>query len=353
MEALYQILCIIFRKFQKEIKVKIFITLLCIVTLSLHAKDYSENPKTKLFIESMVKKHNFKRSYLLELFSNVKVQKSALRFFVKRPKKKLTQKEKVRLQNLYPKHGSWDRYVKLKVTPKRIQQGRAFMKRYQSTFDEVEKHYGVPREYIAAIIGIESAYGTNVGKYPVFDTLTTLAFEKNRRNRFFKSELEKFILLSYRQEFNPKNVKGSYAGAIGLGQFMPSNYEAYGVDFNDDGKIRLQQAQDAIASVANYLKRNGWRRDEVVAARVSYAGNRVTAFKTGYKRTYHRKNLKGLAPKYGKWDYHDKVRLIKLNRTAYDELWYAAKNFYVITRYNHSAYYAMSVHQLAMQIKTK
>ncbi len=353
MEALYQILCIIFRKFQKEIKVKIFIILLFIVTLSLHAKDYSENPKTKLFIESMVKKHNFKKSYLLELFSNVKVQKSALRFFVKRPKKKLTEKQKVRLQKLYPEHGAWDRYVKLKVTPKRIQQGRAFIKRYQSTFDEVEKHYGVPSEYIAAIIGIESFYGVNVGKYPVFDTLTTLAFEKNRRNRFFKSELEKFILLSYRQEFNPKNVRGSYAGAIGLGQFMPSNYEAYGVDFNNDGKIRLQQAQDAIASVANYLKRNGWRRDEAVAARVSYAGNRFKAFKTGYKRTYHREKLKGIEPKYGKWDYRDKVRLIKLNRTAYDELWYAAKNFYVITRYNHSAYYAMSVHQLAMKIKTK
>ncbi len=332
---------------------KIFITLLFIVTLSLHAKDYSENPKTKLFIESMVKKHNFKKSYLLELFSNVKVQKSALRFFVKRAKKKLTQKQKVRLQKLYPEHGTWDRYVKLKVTPKRIHQGRVFLKRYQSTFDEVEKRYGVPREYIAAIIGIESVYGVNVGKYPVFDTLTTLAFEKNRRNRFFKSELEKFILLSYRQEFNPKNVRGSYAGAIGLAQFMPSNYEAYGVDFNDDGKIRLQQAQDAIASVANYLKRNGWRRDEEVAARVSYTGNRFKAFKTGYKHTYHREKLKGIEPKYGKWDYNDKVRLIKLNRTAYDELWYAAKNFYVITRYNHSAYYAMSVHQLAMKIKTK
>lgn len=353
MEALYQILCIIFRKFQKEIEVKIFIILLFIVTLSLHAKDYSEDPKTKLFIESMVKKHDFKRSYLIELFSNVKVQKSALRFFVKRPKKKLTEKQKVRLQKLYPKHGAWDRYVKLKVTPKRIQQGRAFIKRYQSTFDEVEKHYGVPKEYIAAIIGIESAYGVNVGKYPVFDTLTTLAFEKNRRNRFFKSELEKFILLSYRQEFNPKNVRGSYAGAIGLGQFMPSNYEAYGVDFNGDNRITLQKPEDTIASIANYLKKNGWRKGEEVATRVSYEGERFSQYKTGYKRTYKRKELKGIEPKNGRWDYHGKIRLIKLNRTKYDELWYGAKNFFVITRYNHSAYYAMSVHQLAMQIKTK
>ena len=214
----------------------------------------------------------------------------------------------------------------------------------------IEKDFVVPQEYVAAIIGIETVYGGNVGKYPVFDTLTTLAFEKNRRNKFFKKQLKKFIELSQTEKFNPKDVYGSYAGAIGLGQFMPSNYKAYGVDFNGDGRITLQKAGDAIASVANYLQKNGWRKNEEVATRVSYDGMRFRAYKTGYKKTYNRDDLKGISPKE-KWDYKGKVRLIKLNKKNYDELWYGAKNFFVITRYNHSAYYAMSVHLLAMKIR--
>jgi len=201
-------------------------------------------------------------------------------------------------------------------------------------------------------MGIESAYGKNVGKYPVFDTLSTLSFEKNRRNKFFKKELIKFIHLSKTEKFNPKNVYGSYAGAIGLGQFMPSNYEAYGIDFNGDGRITLQKQQDAIASIANYFKKNGWKKGEPVATRVKYEGLRFKSYKTGYTKTYWRKDLKGITPYYA-WNYKGKVRLIKLNKKKYDELWYGAKNFFVITRYNHSAYYAMSVHQLATLLAKK
>ena len=133
---------------------------------------------------------------------------------------------------------------------------------------------------------------------------------------------------------------------------MPSNYEAYGVDLNQDGKISMQNPIDAIASIANYLKKNGWRVGEPVATRVSYVGERFKKYKTGYDRTYNRAALKGIVPKK-RWVYHDKVRLIKLNRKDFDELWYGAKNFYVITRYNHSAYYAMSVHQLAQAMTAK
>jgi len=318
-----------------------------ILTAPIFAKDYTKNQDAINFINMMVKEHNFKRDYLEKLFSNVTVQKTPLRLISRKP----TKKPSKALQKKYPKHGAWDRYIKHKVTQKRTKQGISFIKKHQSTFKKVEKEYGVPIEYIAAIIGIESVYGGNVGKYPVFDTLTTLAFEKNRRSKFFKSELKKFILLSYRQKFNPKNVKGSYAGAIGLAQFMPSNYEAYGVDFNKDGKVSLQNPHDAIASVASYLSKHGWRKGEKVATRVSYKGIRFKAYKTGYNKKYNRSQLKGITPKYGKWNYNKKVRLIKLSRKDYDELWYGAKNFYVITRYNHSAYYAMSVHQLAMKIK--
>ncbi len=324
---------------------KYFIFLLLLVH-SLYAKDYTKNPLTQKFIDEMVIEYNFKFTYLQKLFLDVKKQEIPLKFFAKK-----REKPSKALQKKYPLHGAWERYVKLKVTPKRIKNGVAFIKRYKKVFQKVENRYGVPKEYIAAIIGIESIYGKNMGKFPVFDTLTTLAFEPNRRNGFFKKELKKFIQLCYKNSINPKNVKGSFAGAIGLGQFMPSNYEAYGVDFNHDSKVSLLHPADAIASIANYLKKNGWRRGEEVATRVSYEGNRFNKYKTGYDRLYFRHRLKGISPKYGRWNYNKKVRLIKLSKTDYDELWYGAKNFYVITRYNHSAYYAMSVHQLATKIK--
>jgi membrane-bound lytic murein transglycosylase B len=183
----------------------------------------------------------------------------------------------------------------------------------------------------------------------VFDTLSTLSFIKNRRNRFYQSELEALILFCIRNDISIKNVKGSHFGAIGLGQFMPSNYEYYGVDFNGDGKIRMQNPVDAIGSIANYLHKNGWKKGEEVAIRARYNGSRFRRYKTGYKKLYNLKKLKGIKPR-GRWRYKGKVRLIKLNRAKYDELWIAARNFRVITRYNHSAYYAMSVHQLAQMI---
>ncbi len=325
------------------------------LSLYVDAKDYRQNTRAIKTMKVLKNKYHFSQSELDKLFSNVKVQRSALRAFLPRKQQKRRKETRSKAQiekakMLRKKYGSWGRYSRLKINKQRTQQGVDFINKYSSIFKRVEKRFGVPKEYITAIIGIETAYGRNVGHYPVFDTLSTLAFEKNRRNKFFSNQLIKFLSLSKTQRFNPRNVYGSYAGAIGLGQFMPSNYDAYGVDFNNDGRITLQQPADAIASVANYLKKNGWRSGEPVATRVSYSGTRFTQYKTGYKHTYKRKNLRGIKPKVP-WDYDNKVRLIKLSRKSHDELWYGAKNFFVITRYNHSSYYAMSVHQLALKIK--
>jgi len=328
---------------------KYIILTILILSINLHAKDYTQNKQTIEFIEMMSKKHNFEKSYLYHLFSDVAFQKTPLKLYGS-SKKKQKKDSKIKRQVW---HGSWDRYVKHKVTSKHIEQGVSFISKYQSTFDKVEKKYGVPTEYITAIIGIETIYGKYVGNYPVFDTLTTLAFEKNRRNEFFKKELEEFILLTYGLNINIKNVNGSYAGAIGLGQFMPSSYKYYGVDFNKDGEVNMFQPQDVIASVANYLHKHGWESDGKVATRVSYKGKRFQKYKTGFRTKYDRKTLKGIKPKHGQWNYDEKVRLIKLSKKRYDELWYGANNFYVITRYNNSSYYAMSIHKLAQKIKEK
>jgi len=324
---------------------------------TIDAKNYTKDPQVMAVMNELVKKHHFSYSELRRLFSYVKVQKSALRAFTPRHKQKRrkdtrTPAQKEKAKRVANRYGSWGRYSRHIVSDKRVETGITYVKKHRKTFERVEKKYGVPKEYIAAIIGIESAFGKNVGKYPVFDTLATLAFEKNRRNKFFKKQLIEFLKLSKTEKFNPKNVKGSYAGAIGLVQFMPSNYKHYGVDFNKDGRISLQSPEDAIASVANYFKKHGWRTGEPVATRVKYKGTRFTKYKTGYKHTYHRRYLKGIEPRQ-KWDYKNKVRLIKLNKKNYDELWYATRNFRVITRYNHSSYYAMAVHQLAQKIKER
>jgi membrane-bound lytic murein transglycosylase B len=331
------------------------IWIIFVLSTLVSAKDYTKNPRAIKVMNTLVKEHGFSYSQLRLLFSHIRVQQIPLEAFLPRHKRKVRKEHRTpeqikRAKEVWNRYGSWGRYARLKVNKARVNQGVAYIKKHRAIFDAVERKYGVPKEYIAAIIGIESAYGRNVGKYPVLDTLATLAFEKNRRNRFFTNQLIKFLALSKKEQFNPKRVKGSYAGAIGLCQFIPSNYLPYGVDFNKDGKITLQRPADAIASIANYFKKNGWRTGEPVATRVSYEGDRFYGLKTGYRHTYHRRDLKGIKPKEP-WDYNEKVRLIKLNKKRYDELWYGAKNFFVITRYNHSSYYAMAVHQLAMRIK--
>jgi membrane-bound lytic murein transglycosylase B len=327
-------------------QIQVLLILLLLWTGTVEAKDYNNKREVKNFINMMVKKHHFNKKKLQKLFRNVKFQQGALGMFNPKYRKKPKKPPKH-----YPKHGSWDRYEKSLLGETRVQKGVQYMRDYRTIFKNVYRKYSIPPEYITAIIGIESYYGYNRGKFPAFDTLTTLAFEPNRRSKYFKYELKNLLLLSKKERFNPKNVKSSYAGAIGLGQFMPSSYDAFAVDFNKDGRRSLQTTSDAIASIANYFKKNGWRKGEPVATRVSYKGDRYNKRKTGYKYKYSRSNLIGITPKYGLWSYNRKVRLLKLDRYSYDELWYGAKNFYVITRYNHSSYYAMAVYQLAQKIK--
>jgi membrane-bound lytic murein transglycosylase B len=329
----------------------VFMTLfVTFITLSpLLAKDYTRKKEVRRFIERMVKYHRFNRNELYRLFKHVRFQREALSIYVPSLRPKLTMKKTPR-RNVKKKLGSWDRYESYFLRKSKVIKGVAFMHRHRKWLKKAYRIYGVEPEYIAAIIGIESHFGANRGKFPVFDTLTTLAFEKHRRSKFYRKELEAFLLMTRREKVNPKRVMGSRAGAIGLGQFMPSNYEHFVVDFNGDGYHRMNTYPDAIGSIAHYFKRHGWQKGLPVAVRVSYKGTRFRRYKTGYRYRYHRRYLKGIKPRTY-FPYKGKVHLIKLQRAQYDELWYGTKNFYVITRYNHSDYYAMAVHQLAQKLK--
>jgi membrane-bound lytic murein transglycosylase B len=182
--------------------------------------------------------------------------------------------------------------------------------------------------------------------------LTHLAFDKGKRKNFYKHELQEFLRLCYRQGIEPRGIKGSASGAIGLAQFLPSNYEKIAVDFNNDGRKEMNNYEDAIASIAHYFKLSGWQKKIPVATRVTYEGNRFYGLKTGSRYKYKRKYLPNIYPKTP-FDYNEEVHLIKLERADYDELWYGTKNFYALTRYNHSSYYAMAVHLLANKIKNE
>jgi membrane-bound lytic murein transglycosylase B len=326
--------------------IKLFLLSILILSSMLSAKDYTKKRDVRIFIDQMVKKYHFNRTELNRLFSHAKYQKKAHAIYVPSLRPKW-----VRPKN-YKRQGSWDRYEQIFFKKGKVDKGVSYMHKHRADLSRAYKKYGVEPEYITAIIGIESHYGYNRGKFPVFDTLTTLAFEPNRRQKFYRSELREFLLMTKREGVNPKNVMGSYAGAIGLGQFMPSNYRTYVVDFNNDGHKQMNNHTDAIGSVAYYFNRHHWKKHQPVATRVSYPGTRYKGHKTGYKHKYNRASLKGINPKQP-FAYKGKVHLIKLKRTDHDELWYGTHNFYVITRYNHSSYYAMIVYQLAQRIKSE
>jgi membrane-bound lytic murein transglycosylase B len=315
----------------------IFISML--IVSSLNAVDYTKKPKVKEFMHKMQYRYGFKKRTLEKWFKSVRK-----RSYVRRLRRGLYCGS-VPCSYL----GSWGRYSYRYL--QRANAGVRFMNRYHDTLDRAYRKYGVEPEYIVATIGIESEYGAMKGDYFVFDRLVHLSFDKNdRRAKFYRKQLVALLRLSAREDIDPKKIRGSSSGAIGYAQFIPSTYKAYAVDFNRDGKKQMNNIEDAIGSIAYYFKRHGWRRGQDVAVRVRYDGTRFNELPTGYKHTYYRENLEGIEPR-DDFNYHGKVSLIKLEKRNYDELWYGGKNFYVITRYNQSSYYAMTVHQLAQKIK--
>jgi membrane-bound lytic murein transglycosylase B len=308
---------------------------------SLHASswvNYSKKWEVKRFINHLHKEFGYNKKHLTYLFKRVKKNPKATTFCTSSVPKQ-TKKE-----------GSWDRYKRIHTGKNHINLGIAFIKKYHIYLQKAYKKYGVPPEYITAIIGIESYYGNNCGRYYVFDQLTQLAFKKHRRKKFYKAQLEEFLRICFKEKLNPKKIKGSSSGAIGLAQFMPSNYQHFGVDLNRDGKVRLNTPADAIGSIANYFKKNKWEKGMPVAVKSNFKGKRFYGLKTGFKYKYRQQNLHMLKAK-SYFNYKKEVMLIKLTKAWSDEIWFGSHNFYVITRYNHSAYYAMAVHQLAQKIK--
>ncbi len=301
--------------------------------------DFANNPVAAQFIDKMVAKHGFDRQQLQEILSQAKRLDYVLRL--------MDRQAPTGLPPTGPT-GAWLRYKKQFITPDNVQNGVVFWNQYQDALNRAYQVYGVPPEIIVGIIGVETRWGRVMGKTRILDALATLSFSYPRRAEYFSSELETFLLMARSESDDPLDLKGSFAGAMGYGQFMPSSYKQYAVDFNGDGHINLWDPVDAIGSVANYFKQHGWVSGDLVAVQ---ALGQAPGLENGFKTKYSVSQLAaaGLTPTQPLGN-HQQASLLRLDVGTGYEYWYGLPNFYTITRYNHSTHYAMAVWQLGLAV---
>jgi membrane-bound lytic murein transglycosylase B len=302
--------------------------------------DYSDRADVAAFIEQMASRSDYSEQELVELFSTVRKQDHLFELLNKPAEREL----------------QWYQYRSIFIKEKRIDLGVKFWREHQQLLSEVSTKTGVPEQIIIAIIGVETYYGIYKGKDPVLDSLVTLAFDYPKRAAFFTRELEQFLLLVKEQNLNPGDLRGSYAGAMGMPQFIASSYRSYAVDFDGDGQANLfDSVPDITASVANYFVKHGWRANEAVAGPLTaLENNTIEKLEPGVKPVYKWSDLaqSGLHSNT-ELDPDTAVALVKLEQRNQVEYWAGLQNFYVITRYNHSELYAMAVYQLSLLIKAR
>lgn len=308
--------------------------------------NFNEWKDVSRFVDDMVQRNNFNRDDLNALFAKTRYVDSAIQLMKPAPVTK-------------PKN--WTAYRARFVEPVRINAGVAFWDEYGVALARAEAQYGVPIQIIVGIIGVETVYGRNTGNFRVMDAITTLAFDypntpnRDARMAFFRGELENTLLFARESNIDPLSLRGSYAGAIGWPQFMPGSIREYAVDFDGDGKIDLRNSPvDAIGSVAHYLQVHGWQRGEPVAfpATVSPDNRQWEKFlNQGLEAKFTQEELQAAGVSANGLPPGARFGLVDLqNGTGPTEYWLATPNFYAITHYNRSYFYAMSVAELGRAV---
>jgi membrane-bound lytic murein transglycosylase B len=306
------------------------------VSLSASGQGYEARAEVRAFIDDMVARHGFLADELRGTFAQV-------------------QRVEPVLQSIQPaEKPSWTDFRNQFVNDKRIAAGLAFWRANRASLERAERDYGVAPQFVVAIIGVETYYGRHPGRFRVVDSLTTLAFDYPARARFFRGELEQYLLFARDNGVDVFSVKGSYAGAIGIPQFMPGSTRRYAVDFDGDGRIDLREsASDAIGSVANFLRRHGWRPGEAVQLRVkAAAGDAWRAYADGSLVPSHpvaELVKSGLDAEVAPESASARAAVVDLQ----GDLRLGLQNFYVLTRYNRSALYAGAVADLAHELKER
>jgi peptidoglycan lytic transglycosylase B len=310
-----------------------------LATFSAWAAAPALRPEIDAFIEQMAKKHAYDAALLRRVFAQAQSRPAILRAMAApataRP---------------------WYEFRRRTVEPVRIEGGVRFWLENALALERASREFGVPEEIIVATIGIETLYGRNTGNFKVIDALSTLAFDYPPRADYFKGELEHYLLLAREANLDATGVRGSYAGAIGVPQFMPSSYRKYGVDFDGDGKRDLvNSTADAIGSVANYYRSHGWKMGGPVTVSAEAGDTETGALvAAGLKPHITVRELKarGLTLS-GAAEETAEAAVFSVETEAGPRVLLGFNNFYVITRYNRSVNYAMAVHELAQEVKAQ
>jgi len=300
---------------------------------------YQNRKEVKEFVAEMVKKHGFKQKQLTRVLAQAQYQPAIVRAMDQPPESAL---------------GSWQAYRAIFVRPERIEAGTQFWSRHAVALARAADEFGVSEDVIVGIIGVETTFGRNIGTYRVIDALATLAFDYPKRSGYFRVELEHYLVFSRDQGIDPLRVKGSYAGAIGIPQFMPGSYRRFAVDFDGDGQINLATSPaDAIGSIGNFLKSHGWVRGQPVAFSAEASGDAWR--KLAGSGIVPATRLADL-PSYGLKIAADLpgdtlCALIELDSPGQpSDIRVTLQNFFVLTRYNRSNLYAAAVLDLAAEI---
>ena len=326
--------------------------------------NYSKHPEAKDVIRILVSEHGFDESYVIKILETAKKQDRILESMSSPAEFTWT----------------WDRYKKLFLEEKRITNGKKFIKDNSNLFNRIEDEFGVPREIITSILGVETRYGKIKGNYRVLDSLATLGFDFPRRSKFFKSELVQFFILTRENNLDINSVQGSYAGAMGYGQFISSSYRAYAIDYDGDGYADLfNSVPDAVASIANYLKKHGWKRDGVIVQKVILNKvNKTYNHPSNSSKYIPLQYTEGLETEYIIQEGDSLLsiainndiklqQLMSLNNiknkniiktgqtiklTKPKDLYFIGDdNFIAITKYNRSHFYAKAVYDLSLEFK--
>jgi membrane-bound lytic murein transglycosylase B len=317
--------------------------IILIIVPFLTFSDISEREDVKQFIFDTAKNTVLSEEEVKNYLSNAVILQRVIRSRDNQPETKF----------------SWNRYRKIFLKQQRIKDGADFLVKYSDLFDKIENDYGVSKFYIASIIGAETNFGKNLGSLNPLDAISTLAFESN--SKFWQKELVQLLLLSKEYQLSPKDMKSSWAGALGLGQFIPSSYLAYGVDYDQDGKVDMTNSlEDGIASVANYLKVHGWKSGKIPVESfeinekfLDFNEDQINSYNFPYKVNNFRTRINSEEMKRMELtnsNFEGKATplfVIEGNETM---LYLGFDNFIVITKYNRSSYYALVIHQLAVAI---
>ena len=300
--------------------------------------DFLEKKEVQKFINMMVKKYHFKRPYMTSVLKHAKLDRDTLARY--------TGKYKVGSTN-----GTWERYKAHVLDKESLRKAKKFKKEYYSTLLRASKHYKIDMDYIVGFMGVESKFGEYTGDYNVLDALATLAFHPNRMKKFFKAEFKHLFLLIREKGYDIYKLEGSFAGAIGCVQQVPSVARKHKSDFNGDGITDPWDLEDCIGSIAKFMHKNKWKKGALVAVPAKFKGKRYKGLKTTHRRTLPLNTIKknGIKPQ-GKFN-ESKAYLLKNRNLTHDDLWLGAKNFRVLTRYNNSTSYGMAIHLIAEHVK--